>query len=395
MTDNKKRILLVEDEAIIAMTQKMSLEKWGYEVLTVYSGEKAIEHLREDPAIELILMDIDLGQGMDGTEAAAAILQERDIPVVFCSSHTEPEIVEKTENITSYGYVVKSSGPTVIDASLKMAFKLFEANRRRSEAEQQKLALAALVDNSNDIAIVKDLERRIVSGNRKYVQTSPYESLSELIGKTDAEILGISEEEEPAHSYMFDDLEALKLKPGELLVREEEIPSPSGQLRFFRTRKFPIYIGSMVTGLGVIATDITDQKEAVAEIKSKNELLSMIMETSPVGITTVDAEGNITYANYRAEEILGLQKDTITARSYDAPEWRHTDIDGGPFPDEKQPFYLVKTTGKRVFDIRHGIVWPDGRSVMLSINASPMWDKEGQFAGMVATIEDITKKLGR
>lgn len=72
-------------------------------------------------------MDIGLGPGLDGTEVAEIIFKNRDIPIVFLSSHTEPEIVAKTEKITSYGYVVKGSGNTVLDASIKMAFKLFDA----------------------------------------------------------------------------------------------------------------------------------------------------------------------------------------------------------------------------------------------------------------------------
>jgi PAS domain S-box-containing protein len=132
----KKSILLVEDEALIAMTEKMQLEKYGYSVQTVTSGEKAIEAVRETPELDLILMDIDLGRGMDGTEAAERILRERDMPVVFLSSHTSPEIVEKTEKITSYGYVVKNSSITVLDASIKMAFKLFDAQTAFKRAEE-------------------------------------------------------------------------------------------------------------------------------------------------------------------------------------------------------------------------------------------------------------------
>ena len=64
---------------------------------------------------------------MDGTEAAGIILKDHDIPVIFLSGHTEPAVVNKTERITSYGYVVKSSSITVLDASIKMAFKLFDA----------------------------------------------------------------------------------------------------------------------------------------------------------------------------------------------------------------------------------------------------------------------------
>ena len=55
-------------------------------------------------------MDIDLGRGMDGTEAAQAILEDHDIPIVFLSSHTEKDVVDKTEKITSYGYVDQGFG---------------------------------------------------------------------------------------------------------------------------------------------------------------------------------------------------------------------------------------------------------------------------------------------
>ncbi|TVR62190.1 MAG: response regulator, partial [Spirochaetaceae bacterium] len=95
----KKAILLVEDEAIIALQEKMILEKNGFSVITANTGEKAVETVESNPEIELILMDIDLGAGIDGTEAAARIVERHDLPVVFLSSHTEPEIVEKTERI--------------------------------------------------------------------------------------------------------------------------------------------------------------------------------------------------------------------------------------------------------------------------------------------------------
>jgi CheY-like chemotaxis protein len=114
MKDNAqpKTILLVEDEALIAMQEARQLQKEGYSVVTVYSGEDAIATVQAAAtSIDLILMDIDLGQGrVDGTQAVQTILQAQDIPIVFLSSHTEPEIVERTEQITSYGYVVKTLG---------------------------------------------------------------------------------------------------------------------------------------------------------------------------------------------------------------------------------------------------------------------------------------------
>jgi DNA-binding NarL/FixJ family response regulator len=74
---------------------------------------------------------------MDGTEAAQEILQKRKLPLVFLSSHTEREVVEKTEGITSYGYIVKNSGETVLIASIKMAFRLFESEQVVAESEER------------------------------------------------------------------------------------------------------------------------------------------------------------------------------------------------------------------------------------------------------------------
>lgn len=141
MTVEQKRILLVEDEALIAMAEKDELESYGYLVQTVASGEQALEAVAEasEDQVDLILMDINLGDGMDGTEAAECILAGRDVPVVFLSSHTDPEVVKKTEKITSYGYVVKNSGITVLDASIKMAFRLFEAKKATEETARLQL----------------------------------------------------------------------------------------------------------------------------------------------------------------------------------------------------------------------------------------------------------------
>jgi PAS domain S-box-containing protein len=138
--------------------------------------------------------------------------------------------------------------------------------------------------------------------------------------------------------------------------------------------------------------DITERKRVEETLRDERERYSTITEMSPIGITTVDADGVITYANSAAERILGLQRDQITSRTYDAPEWEHTAPEGGPFPDERQPFSIVKNTMKPAYDVRHGITWPDGGHVELAINASPVINEEGGFGGMVATIEDITER---
>ena len=143
------KILLVEDEYLIAMVEKNALKNYGYEVTHIPSGEKAIEVVKTE-VFDLILMDINLGSGIDGIETAKIILEKVDIPIIFVSSHTEKEVVERTERVTSYGYVVKNSTITVLDASIKMAMKLFKAKK-----EVEKYALACR-DTEEKLAIIAE-----------------------------------------------------------------------------------------------------------------------------------------------------------------------------------------------------------------------------------------------
>jgi PAS domain S-box-containing protein len=156
ITNNgRKNILLVEDQLISAMDYSMSLKEYGYDVQHVSNGQKAIEAMNiNNPPIDLILMDINLGKGIDGTVAAKIILKGHNIPLLFHSNHVEREIVERTQNITSYGYVVKD-GITVLDASIKMAFKLYDANM---DLKKQK---AKIERREKDFSVFEKRYRRL------------------------------------------------------------------------------------------------------------------------------------------------------------------------------------------------------------------------------------------
>lgn len=143
----------------------------------------------------------------------------------------------------------------------------------------------------------------------------------------------------------------------------------------------------------VLAIDVTDRKRAEEALRREHDIVNRIMETSPAGITLVNKEGKITFANAEAEKVLGLKKEEIIQRTYNDPEWHITDYDGKPSPDEQLPFSLVMTTGKPVYDVRHTIEWSDGHRIFLSINAAPLFDSSSNIDGMVATVENITEKI--
>jgi len=152
MTVNmNKNILLVEDDAITALVEQQQLRAYGYSVVHVSSGRDALEKiLAPESSFDLILMDIDLGSEIDGTLVAEEILKHKDIPVVFLTSHTEPEVVEKTEKITSFGYVVKNTGIVVLDASIKMAFRLYEEKLSVQNSRKELLLINEKLNSANE-----------------------------------------------------------------------------------------------------------------------------------------------------------------------------------------------------------------------------------------------------
>lgn len=135
-----------------------------------------------------------------------------------------------------------------------------------------------------------------------------------------------------------------------------------------------------------------EQEQATEALRQERNLLSRIMAMSPAGITVLNPDGQITFANTRAEKILQLTKDEVVGRAYNAPAWQIQDVDGSPFPDSQLPFVQVMRTKQPVFNVQHGIQSPDGQLLFLSINAAPMFDPSGQIDGVVATIEDISDR---
>ena len=149
--------------------------------------------------------------------------------------------------------------------------------------------------------------------------------------------------------------------------------------------------GKAVAVVGSL-TDITEKKRVEEALARERDLVARLVETSPAGIVVVEQSGRIIFANDQAERVLGLSRAEISQRTYNAPEWHITDHDGRPVAEEALPFRKVYESGRPLYDIRQAIAWPDGRRVLLSINAAPLFAANGEVEAMVATVEDVTTR---
>ena len=206
---------------------------------------------------------------------------------------------------------------------------------------------------------------------------------SQFIGKT------IEEAFPPLRETEIPDAYRRVAKIGEHFSTEQVVYDHESIQGAFDVRAIQLGPGKMAA----FFTDITDRKRMELALQKERDLITGIMGTSPVGIVMVNAEGMITFANSRAEYVLGIGNGKLTRRAYNSSEWRITDHYGNPFSDDQLPFVRVMRSKQPVYDVRHAIQKGDGKRVLLSINAAPLFDEKGGFQGMVSSVEDVTAEI--
>ena len=131
------KILIVEDEMISAMSLAADLEDLDYEVVeTATSGEEALQFASQLQP-DLILMDINLVGPMDGIEAATEIHQRFNIPVVFLTSYSNAETLQRAGHAGSFGYLLKPFKTQEVRASIEIALSKFQEEISLAEALRQ------------------------------------------------------------------------------------------------------------------------------------------------------------------------------------------------------------------------------------------------------------------
>jgi CheY-like chemotaxis protein len=114
------KVMVVEDENIVALDIKNKLKSLGFIVLPVISsGEEAIEKAREYKP-DLILMDIILKGKMDGIDAAKKILETLKIPILYLTANTNVEILERARQIENCRYIIKPFHENELENTIKM-----------------------------------------------------------------------------------------------------------------------------------------------------------------------------------------------------------------------------------------------------------------------------------
>lgn len=171
----KAKILIVEDEGLIAMDLKSRLQNLGYDVPHIaLSGEEAVKKAREIQP-DLVIMDIKLSGDMDGIEAADIIRVSCDIPIIFLTAFLDEALLRRAKIIEPYGYVLKPFDERELHINIEIALYKYKAERD--------LRLSAKVfENAMDGIMITDEKGTILSINDAFTRITGY-TPEEAIGK--------------------------------------------------------------------------------------------------------------------------------------------------------------------------------------------------------------------
>lgn len=131
----KHKILIVEDEVIIAEDLRDILESMGYVVVDVVMSAREAMQVLGSEEVDLVLLDIRIKGGKDGIDLAADINENFKIPFVFLTSHADSNTLERAKVVRPYGYLVKPFSEKEINATLQMALSNFQSEQIKTQED--------------------------------------------------------------------------------------------------------------------------------------------------------------------------------------------------------------------------------------------------------------------
>jgi len=381
------RIMLVDDEKNLTYMLEETLRSLDYDVVgTAISGAEAVAMAGElNP--DLILMETVMPGELDGIDAAATIKADMDIPILFLTGHSEPELLNRAKQINPHGYILKTCQEDQIRTAIDVALFKKKIERKAEQAHEelkrtvkdQNVALrrkneqlTALLNASADLAFLADLQGNVIASNGVTAElfNVPLDTFSDSC----------------VYDLMSSALAEVRKCKAETVIRTGK------PCRFEENRKgitfevtiYPVFDEQgKVVQLAIYGRDFTDQRQAEEAVRKRKKEYRRLLDTMNEGFRIIDENLIMTYVNNRFCEMLGYGFD---------------DLIGAPlakFVDETKRKVLMEQLARRKrgesgsYELT--LIRKDGQKIETINSSRPDFDDQGCFRGTYAVLTDITQ----
>ena len=306
------RIMLVENERIVALHLRQQLSKLGYEVVgVVASGEQALERVRElEP--DVVLMDIHIEGELDGIETAARLPNDLQIPVVYLTAYSEAATLARARATKPYGYLLKPFAERELHATIQMVLERRAAELALRESEERlRLALDAAEMGSWELDTATRRLLRVGRADQIFGITPEVFS-----GTWEAFLDQVHEDDRTLVSGEVNRV----LKETTLCQIEFRSVRPGGCVRWLKVqgKMFPATGGGAKRIVGVVQ-DVTERRKAEERLRQA----ATVLEATADGILILDDQLRVITANqgycdmigYAEQELLGSRPHLLASEA--------------------------------------------------------------------------------
>ena len=381
---NATRILVVEDEAVVAKDLQQRLRKLGYEVpVTVSTGEAAVREATELQP-HLVLMDVRLKGEMDGIEAASRIHESSDIPIIFLTAYADANTVDRAKVIEPFGYILKPFAERELHTAIQVGIykHQIEANLRRSERW-----LGATLRSISDAVIALDSRAEIVFMNSVAENLTGCPQI-EAEGRKARDVFrttgrGLDAMISDAHGTPGGGAEhALVDETAILISRDGRQLNIEGRAAPIRDEK------GNITGTVLVFRDIEARKRNEDALRASEEHFRLLVEgVKDYGIFMLDWEGKVISWNPGAERVVGYRAEEIVGKSFSC---FYTPED---LAADKARASLAAAAQKGSYQQTGWRLRKDGSRFHADILVTALRNESGELTGFSKLIRDITERI--
>ncbi|MBH8553918.1 response regulator [Nostocaceae cyanobacterium CENA357] len=272
------KILVVEDEAIVAKDLGNRLKKFGHIVTAIASsGQEAINKALEFSP-DLVLMDIRLKGQIDGVEAAQEIRKHLDIPIIYLTAYADDHTLERAKITDPFGYLLKPFKERELQTNIEIALTKHQLERQLKSSQKW---LATLLKSISDGVIASDVQESITFMNPVAENLTGWKQ-EEAYGKSSSEVFNIANAK--TRNYIESPIKKV-LRDGHVFRLPEEtiLISKIGAEIPIDDSAAPIKDDQdNITGAVLIFRDITERKKAIEARQKQIEQEQLVMQLEAV-----------------------------------------------------------------------------------------------------------------
>ena len=370
------KILIVEDEAIVAEDIRNSLQSLGYTTFAVVSsGEEAIAKIEEDRP-DLVLMDIVLKGDIDGIEAASQIHSRFNIPVVYLTAFTDKKTIERAKLTEPFGYIIKPFEDRELHTTVEMA--LYK-HKMESKLKENESWLSVILRSIGDAVIVTDVDGNIQFMNDVACYLTGWK-LEQAMGKPLVIIFNIINEktrkkvEDPVTKVIREG-KVVGLANHTVLISKDgtEIPIDDSGAPV-RDEK-----GNII-GVVLVFHDIIERYEAEKKLQESEKRYRSMYEYALSGLyRSRISDGKILLANKIVADILGYESVEELTKEFKFSE--------AFSPERRLDIIRTLEHGGAASDFEIRVTRKDGKKIDLIISAK-IYPEDGYIEGAMIDITD-------